>query len=462
VDIRIENDKKEHQAYLGIAPWVDRVWVLITSRWAWLLGVCWLLVMVMAALVPQEGGGWTAYGSRVGRWLARTQGGASSLGAGVAALGLATIWHTWTVRALQGLTVAWLLLRGLGDLCRWPVARERAHREVELESDWPATQDRARRLAGGDGWRLTSADGELAVLQRVRPSFAWARALTVLVWLGLLCLVCAIWSASLVTVGGVQVPLAVGDQARIGRWGVQQVRLDRLVLQTGADGTVRSLTGELSAISLLGEEQSIRLANGHATALDGALLRVVAVGPVARLSVATLDGDAVTLAPMAGGTAGPHVRLQLGGLSQEHLVAVDDGRAAMRLLEGALAEGDDWALLVELLDGQTGELVARHEVHPPDQILAGDWLIDLAPEYFLRLYVGPRARLLTLLTRWAWIAGAVLVGVGLLARRRWGPESAVVVLGPGGHGSRCELIASPRGVEQLLAEVCGDEDHAAA
>ncbi len=455
VDRSVKQDNTTELQPFGVAPWVDRLWLVATAWWAWLpLGAGWLLLL-LAALARPDIAPWLANATPLGWWLRTLKVDESASRAVVAALGSAPAWQGWAVRALYALTTAWLLFRLLGEIWGWPRAQERWRRELRLEQDWPTTRDAAERLASLPGWRMAGGDEGSITLRAWRPWAGPRRALAASVWVGLLLVVAGAWAGSLAATGGMQTALAVGEYATVGRWGVQRLWLDRLTLQLSASGTVKLLEGELGAIAGNGEERSVRVTKGRAATLDGASLSVVGVGPAINVSASTLDGESLALASMAGGDAGELVRVRLGGLSQEHLVAVDDGRAVLRLLEGAVAEGDGWALLLEVLDGTTGELVARHEIHPPDQVIVGDWLLEIGREYFLRLSVGPYQPFLSFLSRWAPVLGALLVVVGGLARRRWSPQAGVAVLGPMGPASRAEIISSLDGQAWLIDQLQG-------
>ena len=456
---------KEHKSIqprtFGATPWVDRVWLVATAWWAWLpLGAGWLLLLLVALAEPDIAP-WLANATPIGALLRTLRVDESASRVAFGALASASAWRGWAVRALYALTAAWLLFRLLGEIWGWPWADERCYRELLLEQDWSATRDAAKRLASRPGWRVAGGDEDSITLRTWRPWAGRRRALAALVWVGGLLIVAGIWAGSLVVSEGMQTALAVGEYATVGRWGVQRLWLDRLTLQLSSSGTIKLLDGELGAITGDGEERSVRVTNGRVATLDGASLFVAGVGPAINVSASSLKDESLALAPMAGGARGELVRVRLGGVSQEHLVAVDDGRAVLRLLEGAVAGGDGWALLLEVLDGATGELVARHEIHPPDQVIVGDWLFEIAREYFLRLSVGPNQRFLLFFTRWAPVMGVLLVIVGGLARRRWSPQASVAVLGPMGSASRAEIFSSLDGqaglIDQLQETVHGSD-----
>lgn len=439
-------------------PWVDSIWRVAASRWAAvaLLGA-WMLLLLICALVPQEGVVLAGDGWGATRWVAALQARHPLLGGVAGGLGLARIWQGWAVRALQGLTVAWLVLRWAGELLGWLGPEERVSHERRSETDWETTVRETERVAVAEGWRLVRLDEDVAVVWAIHPAALWRRALVSLVWVALLMMAGATWVAVVTPERGVKLALALGEETRVGRWGIGDLRLDRLRFWPRPDGTTQGLAGDLSVSLQDGGAHEVQVAAGWATKLSEAVLRVVAVGPALRVEARSPGGEAASLSPMAGAEEARSVlRVQLGGIDQEHLMALEEGQAVLRLVEGVTSLSGEWAVLAELLDGRTGELMAREALQAPGVITGGGWEVELRPEFYVRLSVASRAQPIARAADVVRIMGLALACIGLAARWRWRPRAAALVLSPAGQGSRCVLLTSRYWQDDLIAKLAWD------
>jgi len=450
-----ENRRKEESRGSHPRRWLDDVWRAFASRWAIsaVLGA-WVVVLLVCAWVPQEGMVAGSEGRTVARWMVKLQADRPALGNLVDRLGLVRVWGGWVVRILQGFTAGWLALLGVGEMLGWLAPGARNLTERHLEANWDEALRQAERVANAEGWRLARTDDDVIVIHARKLKSAWRRALVGGLWLALLLLAVATWVTVATPGQRMAIPLVLGSEAQVGRWGIDAVRLERLEFRPRSDGAPRDLAGDVAVSLNRGATQEVRVVPGRITRLGEAVARVVGVGPVLRVTARSLAGGTASLAPMSGIEAKADVlRVRLGGINQEHLIALDDGRATLRLVEGATSLSGGWAVLGELLDGYTGASLGREALQPPDTMAYGDYEVALAPEFYLQLQIAPRLEPISRAANVACIIAVVLALVSLIARWRWHPESAVLVLSPAGSGSRCAFLASPAWEAELASKL---------
>jgi len=435
--------------------WLDTAWSVLASRWAVAIVLGgWALLLLVCSWVPQAGPPSVAEGTAVARWLAAVEADRPAVGELLDRLGLVRAWGGWVVRALQGFTAGWLALLGAGEMLGWLAPASRQSTVGSMDAPWDDAQREAVDVAHVEGWQLLRADEETVVMRARTLDAWWRRALVRGLWVALLLVAAAWWLGQTAPYQHLTIPLALGSEAHVERWGIASVQLKRLQFRTGPDGTPRDLAADLAFLLTDGTMQRMRLIPGRVTSLRDTAVRAVGIGPVLRLTARSLTGQAATLSSMSGTEAEAEVlRVRLGGVNQEHLVALDQGKATLRLVEGATGLPSPWAVLGELLDGYTGRSLGREPIQPPDTVSLGNYVATFAPEYYLEVQLAPRVQGIG---RVAAAIGVIALGVALVslaARWRWRPESAVVVLSPADTGSRCVCLASaswgPELVERL-------------
>ncbi|MGC9360537.1 MAG: hypothetical protein ACP5G7_09225, partial [Anaerolineae bacterium] len=365
--------------------WLDAAWYVLASRWAIVivLGI-WILLLLVCAWVPQKSPVIGAEGQPVTRWLAAVRAERPAIGRLLDELGLVRVWDGWVVRVLQGFTAGWLALLAAGEMLGWlaPASRHVTVRPIEMA--WDEARQRAVEVAHAKGWKLLRADEDVVVIHACKLDAWWRRGLVRALWAALLLLAVAWWIGEAAAYQRLTIPLALGNETRVERWGIASMQLKRLQFRPRPDGTPSDLAGELAILLSDGTVQRARVIPCQVTRVGDVVIHVVGTGPVLRLSARFSGGEPVSLASMSGTGAGADVlRVRLGGVNQEHLVAVDEGRGTLRLVEGATALPGPWAVLVELLDGYTGTSFGREAMQPPGTAAFDDYVVTFAPEYYL-------------------------------------------------------------------------------
>jgi hypothetical protein len=434
--------------------WLDTAWYALASRWAivTVLGA-WLVLFLVCAWVPQENpvagtGRLTAV-----RWLAAVQADRLAMDRLLDQLGLLRVWDGWVVRVLQGLTAAWLALLAVGDASGWLVAASQSVTVRPMDMGWDEARQHAVNGARTEGWRVLRSDDDVIVMRACKLD-GWRCGLTRALWAALLLFLLAWRTPEVAPQEGLTIPLAFGERAHVGWSGIEAVRLERLQFRLRPDGTPSDLAGDLAVLLSDGVSHRVRITPGRAARLGDTAVRVVGTGPVLRLSAHSSTGEPAGLASMSGTEAAADVlRVRLGGVNQEHLVAMDQGKATLRLVEGATGLPNPWAVLTELLDGYTGASLGRQAMQPPGTAVFDGYVVTLASEYYVEIQLVPGLQPIRRLTDVIAVMALVVALLSLGARWRWHPENAAIVISRAGSQSRCAFLALPAWGSELAGKL---------
>ncbi|MGC9359675.1 MAG: hypothetical protein ACP5G7_04760, partial [Anaerolineae bacterium] len=81
------------------------------------------------------------------------------------------------------------------------------------------------------------------------------------------------------------------------------------------------------------------------------------------------------------------------------------------------------------------------------------YVATFAPEYYLEVQLAPHVQATRRVADVAGVTALVVTLISLVARWRWHPESAAMVLSSAGPRSRCAFLALPEWESELAAKL---------
>jgi hypothetical protein len=257
--------------------------------------------------------------------------------------------------------------------------------------------------------------------------------------------------------------LVVGESQPLPELDGRSVRLEQLAILPAADGYYHLRAG-LSLEQQDGQPISRDVAYGRAATFADARLYLVGHGPAVRVIVRdAASGERLALGPVGGGQYAPNAdRFAFSHTEQERLLAIPARRVLLRLTDYpdvpslGLAQR---ALQVQVIDGDSGKLIAEELLTASGQVTAPDLSLELGLEYAVWVQARHDPGL-----PWRMLAIALLL-VGLPGVA-W-PQGATLWLSADAHdggGWDCWLYGSQPAadladwaseVRRQVAEVCG-------